>query len=73
MFGKTGYFNDKNVPILYNIGKNSNNIKIFLLFLDCLFHFSNIILKENNNNLILKKYLNFNICRKTINYEAFVK
>ena len=43
---------------------------MFELFLDCLFHFNNILLgnSNNNNNSIdfLKKYFNFNHCNEPI-------
>ena len=62
-----------NQPLLCLIG-NTQNRKMFILFLQCLFHFDKIILGNNdiiNNNgndnkLFVSKYLNYNKCNDPI-------
>ena len=73
---------DYTVPLLYLIGLFQNN-KMIELFLDCLFHYSDVILKqkyEKNNDdkhstFWLKKYLNFVQCKFPIidDRDVFVK
>ena len=56
-------------PLLYKIGQTMcgnrfNNDKFYTFFLNCLFHFSFVILNENesktNDFIFLRQYLNFN-------------
>ena len=68
--------NDVNnlTKLLYTITqKFSSNNKFILLFLNCLFHFSLIILNETNDkkNLFLQKYFNFNHCNYPIIYNNY--
>ena len=55
------------IPLLRIIGFSGND-KLFALYLSCLFHFSLIILNEDNNknNKFLRKYFNFNELHDTI-------
>ena len=48
----------------YNNNNNKGNDKFVLLFLNCLFHYSLILLNEPNDkkNEFLKEYFNFNFC-----------
>ena len=64
-----GMVRNSDVPLLYHIGK-LDNLKMFELFVDCLFHFSQTYLESDDNNngnnkqnkSFLKRYLNFNHC-----------
>ena len=70
---------DGSVPLLYTLGQN-NNIKLYELFVNSLFHFSQIVLEsdnsDNSNNnddksiSLLKKYINFE-CDNLICKEYF--
>ena len=51
-----GIFDADNIwPILYLIGE-SNNLKMYELFLDCLFHFSNNIISDSNSKFTRRYY-----------------
>ena len=49
---------DNKCPILSLIGKQSKQYKMYLLFLNCLFHFGEILLNENEPNDICINYSN---------------
>ena len=62
------------VPLLYRLGRfGYGRNKIFLLFLETLFHFNNIILKNDEKYLFLNKYLNYNKIRNVMSIYEFVK
>ena len=45
---KCAFYGQTIAPLLYHIGRNKNS-KMFELFLDCLYHFGNVILDDTNN------------------------
>ena len=59
-------------PLLLNIGRSDND-KMFSMFVSCLIHFSLIVLNESNDerNILLSKYFNFNESASIINGNTF--
>ena len=73
MIGQDKY-KSRHVPLLFVIGE-TDDYKMFELFLDCLFHFDKVLLgnkiqnkenKEEMKNSFLYKYFNYNKCNSPI-------
>ena len=58
---------ETNIPLLYNCAK-ANNIKIFEIFLSCLFHFANTYLSNQDNigSSFVTQFFDYNECLTSI-------